>query len=131
MNKKGLVLGLCVGFSVSYPAYSQDCKDLVSSTPTTDFTVHAEGTVTHNPTGLMWKICSEGQTYENNSCVNDASVFTWPQALTHVDELNANTGFAGYTDWRLPNIKELNALVEVACYQPAINESLFPSTVLE
>jgi hypothetical protein len=37
-------------------------------------------------------------------------------------------GFAGHTDWRVPNIRELGTLVELQCFQPSINSAVFPNT---
>ena len=33
------------------------------------------------------------------------------------------------SNWRLPDIKELQSLVEEACYEPAINSTIFPLTL--
>lgn len=85
-----------------------------------------ENVVTDNKTGLMWKQCSEG--LSGNDCnTGKVSFYIWKQALTSADKLNL-TGFAGFTDWRLPNIKELRSLAKINCYNPAINETVFPNT---
>ena len=101
---------------------------IIASTPTADFTVHNNGTVTHNKTGLMWKVCSEGQTWNNGSCTGNVASTPWDKALQIPSTLNVSGGFAGYTDWRLPNIKELQSIVEQQCYNPSINSTIFPST---
>ena len=46
---------------------------------------------------------------------------TWQQALDYVKGMNAGTyeNF-GYTDWRLPNRKELHSLTDYSRYRPAL-----------
>lgn len=109
-------------------AIAQCSTYIYASTPSIDFVVHGDGTVTHNKTGLMWKVCGEGQTWSNNNCSGDVTSVTWQQALQIPNMLNANGGYAGYSDWRLPNIKELQSIIEQQCYSPSIESTIFPST---
>jgi hypothetical protein len=75
------------------------------------YTDNSNGTVTDTSTGLMWQqVGSSG---------------TWEQALAYCEGLN----LAGYTDWRLPTIKELLSLVDFSRYWPVINTTYFPGTV--
>ena len=93
------------------------------STPGTDFTVPVNGTVTHLKTGLMWKQCAEG--LSGAACATGAAAtMTWATALTTA----AADSTAGFNDWRLPNKKELQSIVETGCYSPSINETAFPNT---
>ncbi len=119
---------LIIHFSFSIVS-AQDCDDaIVETTPTEDFSIHGDGTVTHYNTGLMWKVCSEGQTWNAGACDGTITVHNWQQALQIPEVLNAVAGFAGYTDWRVPNIKELSTIVERKCQNPSINSTAFPST---
>jgi hypothetical protein len=86
------------------------------------FVDNADGTVTQLNTGLMWAKCSEGQT--GSGCAGDATGMVWNEALTSAN--NSNLG--GYSDWRLPNVKELQALVDYSRYSPAIDTNYFPNT---
>jgi hypothetical protein len=57
------------------------------------------GTITDNATGLMWA--------QDDSGVG----LTWEDALAWVEQKNAE-GYLGYSDWRLPDAKELQSIVD-------------------
>ncbi len=78
-------------------------------------------------TGLMWQRCVLGLSGDD-CATGTAATFTWDEALQQAEAINASGGFAGYNDWRLPNLKELYSLVENACLNPAINIRFFPNT---
>lgn len=108
------------------PAYSmQVCNNetrVPSTSPTIHFEDNGDGTVTDKKTGLMWKQCSEG--HSGGLCIGTATMHDWKSAI----ELAHRTVFAGYSDWRLPNINELRSIVEQRCAHPAINLLVFPNT---
>lgn len=103
-------------------------QNIPASTPTSRFTDNGDGTITDKATGLMWKKCSEGQT--GADCAGGvADTYMWQGALQQAQAVSSGVGFAGHTDWRVPNIKELDSIVEERCSAPAINLSVFPNTV--
>ncbi|MDX8390833.1 MAG: DUF1566 domain-containing protein [Mariprofundaceae bacterium] len=127
--KKLFVMLLCI-FMWSSQGFAACVSTITASTPTADFTDHGNGTVTHSKTGLMWKQCSEGLSGVGGACTTGAALtYTWQAALQLVETLNGAVGFATYTDWRVPNIKELASIVEEQCSFPAINEVIFPAIV--
>jgi hypothetical protein len=93
-----------------------------------------DGTVTDRYTGLMWQRCPTGFSLGDNGtpsdltddeCVVDGDPdVTWQQALQQA----AADSSAAHLDWRLPNIKELDSIVELACHSPAIAGDPFPDT---
>lgn len=115
-------------------ASAQTCNTahVAATAPTSRFVRADDGTVTDNRTRLMWKTCSEGQGWNSLSqtCTGTASLLVWPDALQRAAVAN-NALFAGKSDWRLPNIKELASLVEGQCTGPAINLSVFPATLAQ
>ena len=81
------------------------------------------GTVTDGVTGLMWKQCPEG--LEGSDCsVGAAGLLIWGGSMKRARD----SEFAGYTDWRLPNMKELLSIVAFDKSSPAINTTVFPGT---
>ncbi len=64
--------------------------------------------VTDNLTGLMWA--------KSANLPNETK--TWQQALDYANNLS----LCGYTDWRLPNRKELLSLIDFSKYNPALSE---------
>ncbi len=75
-------------------------------------------------TGLIWQRCALGMSWNGNTCVGTATNYNWENALAQAATTASTTQIA----WRLPNIKELKSLVETACYNQAINATIFPVT---
>ncbi|HPM82876.1 MAG TPA: DUF1566 domain-containing protein, partial [Candidatus Anammoximicrobium sp.] len=64
-----------------------------------NFTANGDGTVTDSATGLMWSQSDSG------------SGMNWENALAWVQTKNAEN-YLGHNDWRLPNVKELQSIVD-------------------
>ena len=60
------------------------------------FIDNKDGTITDNATGLMWQQSTEEKGYN------------WKDALAYAENLT----LGGYDDWRLPNAKELQSIVD-------------------
>jgi uncharacterized repeat protein (TIGR02543 family) len=104
--------------------------NLPESTPNGDLFDNGNGTVTHRNTGLMWKQCPEG--LAGASCATPTggpTTMTWGNALKAANAANA-AAFAGYGDWRLPNVRELQSIVEWCGSMPSINRTAFPATIV-
>ena len=120
-----LVLSLGTG-----AALAQNCvSSIPDPAPDARYLMNSDGTVVDRNTGLMWMRCAVGQTWDatQKTCTGTAAAFTWKAALAEVQTVNG-TGYAGYQDWRLPNLRELTSLVRYACPDPAINLNAFPAT---
>lgn len=112
-------------------ALAQKCNGAIpDATPDSRYQANADGTVVDTSTGLMWMRCAMGQSWDaqNGTCTGDAATYTWQAALKAAQTLDQGSGYAGYTDWRLPNYRELTSLARFRCHDPAINETAFPAT---
>lgn len=95
---------------------------LPESTPTQNYSVLPDGTLAAPATGLMWKRCLEGQTLTDGVCEGTPTIYSWADALGIAHSVT----FAGHSDWRLPNPKELLSIFEDRCASPGLNADLFP-----
>jgi len=68
------------------------------------FVDNGDGTVTDTSTGLRWQ----------QATGNNGVEMTWKAALAYCENLS----LAGFTDWRLPTIKELSSLVDLSSSSP-------------
>jgi hypothetical protein len=129
-NEERLILLVRGGTQTS----SGDCSagipraNVRPTTPTVEFVDHGDGTLTHLTTGLMWKRCAEGRSGDAcsigpNDPALDAENFSFSQALERAE----TSVFAGYSDWRVPNLKELYSVVEHCGHSMAMNQSVFPN----
>ncbi len=106
---------LATGQTISY--YSGDDGSYQTGKPFF-YTNHGDGTVTDNVTGLMWP-----QDDMSAGCFNGQTA-TWTAALDYCEGLT----FAGYNDWRLPNIRELLSLGDYGYTGPAMDPTVFTNS---
>lgn len=70
-----------------------------------DFHDNGDGTITDRATGLIWMKVDSGHMKAGK---NKDGKLTWAQALDWAENLD----YAGCSDWRLPNAKELQSIVD-------------------
>jgi hypothetical protein len=134
-NLKGALSGLPPAGFQQFPATGQtSCWDSAGNSipcagtghdgdtqagATLSYTDNGNGTITDNNTGLVWEKKS------NDGTIHDkGNFFTWDNAFAeHIAGLN-QMKFAGYNDWRLPNVKELQSIVN---YQNQNNPVVSPA----
>jgi Protein of unknown function (DUF1566) len=76
----------------------------------------------------MWMQCAEGQEglQLTGEIVGQVLQYPWEMAVRLPEHLNLRGGFAGYSDWRLPSLQELQSLV-LTDERPTICAEAFPN----
>lgn len=106
------------GQNQSYTTTFGEDQDYQPPTSQPAYADNGDGTTTDNRTGLMW--AKDG----NSAGCNNGSSSTWEQALSFCEGLT----YANYSDWRLPNRRELMSIVDYGRISPAINMAYFTNT---
>ncbi len=75
---------------------------------------NGDGTVTDITTKLQWMRCAMGQTWTGSTCQGTTNRYKIEEAR----QLRSN--FAGYSDWRLPSVKQLLSLVYCTSEKPRL-----------
>ena len=68
-----------------------------------DFADNGDGTISDHATGLMWA--------QDDSGIDTPDGLNWEEALAWVESQNA-ANYLGYSDWRMPSIKELQSIID-------------------
>ncbi len=101
--------------------------EFVAVTPLQD---NGNGTITDTITGRMWQKQDDGNTYycgEAIGAVHEPDGQVWqynPNGLN----VCGNLSLAGYTDWRVPNLIELESLVDMSSSGAKASLQYFPDT---
>ncbi|SDX98740.1 Protein of unknown function [Allochromatium warmingii] len=106
------------------PAATDTCLNGTSeTTPSSDFTLLAEGAVVrHETTQLEWQRCPLGLRWDAavKGCLGRPLNRDWERALKAASK--AQDG------WRMPNAEELLTIVEKCRTGPTVNIQVFPNT---
>ena len=86
----------------------------------TDRFVPENGTVYDRLTGLEWALM-DGQ---------PSGPVNWTTALDHIRKMNA-ARFQGHTDWHLPNIRQLESIIDLQRHTPALSEAFYFDRISE
>lgn len=100
------------------------------------YSILSRGLVRDNSTKLIWTRCpltTNNKPIYDFQCIGEKKLFTWAEAIDVCENLN----FEGRSDWRLPNINELQSIAFYHHYVTGssnisqVHESIFPTTVTE
>ncbi|MBK9359642.1 MAG: DUF1566 domain-containing protein [Rubrivivax sp.] len=74
--------------------------------------------VTDTRTGLVWRRCVEGMTWNGSTCTGASRTFTHEGALAHAQS---------QAGWRLPSVKDLGSIADRRRMTPALDTAVFPA----
>ncbi|MDI7269450.1 MAG: DUF1566 domain-containing protein [Myxococcota bacterium] len=76
--------------------------------------------VADTATGLVWQGCSAGQS--GVECAGSPPHYGWEDAVRYCQALD----WGSYTDWYLPNVRELASILDDRRERPSIDTTVFP-----
>lgn len=119
--KKLFILSVASLLPLSSFADEQVCHPTMpATTPDSRFEILGDGSeVKDKKTNLIWQRCSIGQKWDKSTqkCTGSPKKLNWKTALKEANKLG--------NGYRLPNIKELQSIIEYQCSAPAINKNIF------
>jgi hypothetical protein len=138
-----------LGFTYGTLSCNSSCKFDTSGCTDARFVDNGDGTVTDNQSKLQWEKKVDGQSFSFTGGVGDClhcvgDIYTWRWAMGDwlsmvnglTDDSSWQVGFAGFTDWRIPTIEELQTILDTSAVgcgvdinDPCINP-IFGPTVL-
>ncbi len=75
-------------------------------------------------TRLIWRRCPEGMIWQTDQCQGEATYWMWYEVLPLAAQVAKVTG----KPWRVPNVKELNSIIDFTQTDMAIDLTIFPAT---
>jgi hypothetical protein len=81
----------------------------------------SEPTVIDLYSGLEWRRCSPGQTWDGSTCTGPHGSWSWSSAKTQCTD-----SWGGYSDWRVAEVDEYDSLFDFSTAFPVLDETSFP-----
>lgn len=93
--------------------------------PNPRFTDNSDGTVTDNLTGLIWLKNANvpGTTRNWSTALSDVAQLNTDGTMNGNSAGDTSDGGGHQTDWRLPNVQELQSIVDYGLYNPAVPDA--------
>ena len=118
MRVVGIAMLLLIG-GLAIPCASPGQGGARHTGVTRRYTDNRDGTITDHKTGLIWekKDQAPGGIHNFNNAykwgtMSPPYTMNGTMVTTFLAALNAGSGFAGHTDWRIPNRSELESIVD-------------------
>lgn len=108
--------GQYTGHPTGAPFQTGDDASYAGAVATLSYTVNGDGTITDNNTGLMWVIDPSVLGVSWGTPGTPTAV-SWGDGITMCESLS----YAGYNDWKMPDIKELMTIVDCQGAGPYID----------
>jgi hypothetical protein len=109
-----------LGVRLSYIFVSCFVRAVRGETVIKNFIDNSDGTISDATTGLMWE-----QKTDDGGIQDKDITSTWEEALVYCENLSSGR----YNDWRLPNINEIQSILDYEHAEPAIDILYFPNTI--